>query len=368
MSMIKIGASWNVLSATLAALALVCLTHTANAQQQGTVRAQGVDVTPGQNGGTGRLFDTPLRDPRQDIRTFIQDIAAYARGFNKDFIVVPVNAGELVTFAEDGDETRRVPAVTFIRSIDGILEEGVFFGRKVFGKAEEKDPVEAHTRTLDTAKTLGVQVLVVDYAKEAESVSESYRRNAEKGYIPFVAPASGMALNHLPDLPARPFRENPDNIINLKQVRNFLMVRDSAPFGNEDQYAMALHGTNYDAVIVDVFHRRAQPLTRRAVETLKYKKIGARRLVLAYLDIGTAAKYRYYWKANWKERSPSWITAPTSGNPDRYYVEYWNPEWQQVIFGNPASYVYGIVKDLGFDGVVLDGVDSYKYYDGTIDE
>ena len=37
---------------------------------------------------------------------------------------------------------------------------------------------------------------------------------------------------------------------------------------------------NYDAVIVDVFHGRL-PLTRQAVETLKYKKIGSRRLVLA---------------------------------------------------------------------------------------
>ena len=126
---------------------------------------------------------------------------------------------------------------------------------------------------------------------------------------------------------------------------------------------MKMHGTNYDLLIVDVLHGR-NPLSRKAVETLKFKKIGARRLVFATVNIGTAASYRFYWKANWREGSPAWIKAPVRDDPDRYHVEFWRPEWQRIIYGDTKSYVYGLIT-LGFDGVIMEGIEeSYHFFEG----
>jgi len=127
-----------------------------------------------------------------------------------------------------------------------------------------------------------------------------------------------------------------------------------------------MHDTNYDMVVVEVFHGR-RPLSRRAVETLKYKKIGTKRLVLAYMDVGSAAAYHYYWQPGWREGSPAWISAPQRDDPDRYRVEFWQPDWQQVIFGDTNSFTYGLIAQ-GFDGVVIDGLDTVQYFEGGGEE
>ena len=105
------------------------------------------------------------------------------------------------------------------------------------------------------------------------------------------------------------------------------------------------------------------PLSKQAVETLKYKKLGSKRLVLAHVDIGSAASHDYFWQPDWREGSPSWISGPTKDNPDRHFIQYWHPEWQGIIFGDTNSYIYGLTTQ-GFDGVILTGLDSYKYFLG----
>ncbi|MEI6083683.1 MAG: endo alpha-1,4 polygalactosaminidase [Verrucomicrobiota bacterium] len=49
-------------------------------------------------------------------------------------------------------------------------------------------------------------------------------------------------------------------------------------------------------------------------------------------------------------RDPNW-----KGN---YYVRYWQPEWQALIF----AYLDKIIAQ-GFDGVYLHLVDSYEIYE-----
>ena len=44
-----------------------------------------------------------------------------------------------------------------------------------------------------------------------------------------------------------------------------------------------------------------------------------------------------------------------------YKIEYWNEEWQSIIYGNENSYLKKIL-DSGFDGVYLDIVDAYENF------
>ncbi len=84
-------------------------------------------------------------------------------------------------------------------------------------------------------------------------------------------------------------------------------------------------------------------------------------LVIAYMSIGEAEDYRYYWQSDWKPGEPDWLD---SVNPDwegNFKVRYWDPEWQSVVFGGKNAYLDRILA-AGFDGVYLDIIDAYEFF------
>ncbi len=118
----------------------------------------------------------------------------------------------------------------------------------------------------------------------------------------------------------------------------------------------------YDLVVIDYSRDGCNDgrFTRQEVEQMK-KKGGKRRLVVAYMSIGEAEPYRFYWKKGWKPGHPQWLLKPNPRWPDNYRVKYWDPEWQSIIYGNENSYLDQIIE-AGFDGVYLDIVDGYEKF------
>ena len=103
------------------------------------------------------------------------------------------------------------------------------------------------------------------------------------------------------------------------------------------------------------------PFAKGDIEPLKLKPDGNRRLVIAYLSIGEAERYRYYWKSEWDNAAtrPAWLGPENPRWPGDYHVKFSDPEWQSLIFGRPESYLDRIVA-AGFDGVFLDRVDAFQ--------
>ena len=93
------------------------------------------------------------------------------------------------------------------------------------------------------------------------------------------------------------------------------------------------------------------------------KSVG-RKLVIAYMSIGEAKSYRYYWRKDWqrKDHKPAWLDHENPDWDENYRVHYWDPGWQRVIFGDPQSYLDRIIA-AGFDGAYLDIIDAYEYYE-----
>lgn len=307
----------------------------------------------------------PLIDYREEMRTFVQRIADYARAQKRGFAVVARDAGELIIKRDVQDEKIISPARTFIRSIDGVMFDGLFAGYQAIGKAPPAEIQAAMLERVGRAKQSGLNVLSMEFATKTVAINNVYKFAGDRGIISSVVHRATPDLTDIPPYPKRPNNENPNNILALKDVKNFIYLSDPASFGRQDQFALKIHDNNFDMVIVDPFSGRA-PLSKAAVETLKYKKLGARRMVMARMDIATAASYRYYWQPTWAEGNPSWIAAPYPGDPDRYFVEYWNPAWQSVIFGNPESFLFGLIAQ-GYDGVLLEGLRSYLVYEGNIE-
>lgn len=129
----------------------------------------------------------------------------------------------------------------------------------------------------------------------------------------------------------------------------------------------------YDLVVIDMEQspqdgdtQKETLLTREEIERMKVKPDGGRRLIIAYLSIGEAENYRYYWKPAWNSARPSWTGKENKDWKGNYLTKYWEPEWQNIVFGNPNAIVDRMIAQ-GFDGFYLDRVDAYYYFGDTKD-
>jgi cysteinyl-tRNA synthetase len=105
-----------------------------------------------------------------------------------------------------------------------------------------------------------------------------------------------------------------------------------------------------DMVVID-HGTDGGPFTKADVERMQRKPDGSRRIVLAYMSIGEAETYRWYWP----QRSSAWLGAENREWRGNYAVRFWHPDWQAIIF----EYIDKIIS-AGFDGVYLDKVDQFE--------
>ncbi len=115
--------------------------------------------------------------------------------------------------------------------------------------------------------------------------------------------------------------------------------------------------TAFDLAVVTLATAGSSP---EVIPTLKNSP-GGPKIILCYMSIGQSETYRWYWNPDWEKNPPSWLDVPDEVWAGDHWVHYWDPGWQQIIYGTPDSYLDQILA-LGFDGVYLDRVDAYWYY------
>jgi cysteinyl-tRNA synthetase len=122
----------------------------------------------------------------------------------------------------------------------------------------------------------------------------------------------------------------------------------------------AIAATPYDLVVIDYARdgTAAGAFEPTRVAQMQRKPDGQRRIVLAYLSIGEAEDYRFYWQRDWSVTPPDWLGAENPDWPGNYAVNYWDEAWQALILGAPGAYLDAIIAS-GFDGVYLDRIDAF---------
>ncbi|KAB2851446.1 MAG: hypothetical protein F9K44_01485 [Hyphomicrobiaceae bacterium] len=125
-------------------------------------------------------------------------------------------------------------------------------------------------------------------------------------------------------------------------------------------------GLDVDLVVID-YSRDGEDATafRQAdLARLKQRPSGGRKLVIAYMSIGEAEDYRYYWRREWNKAAtrPAWLDELNPDWDGNYKVRYWDPAWQSVILGSEVAYLDKIIA-AGFDGVYLDIIDAFEYWE-----
>ena len=289
---------------------------------------------------------------RHEMRQFVQGISAYMKGRKPGFAVIPQN-GEHIAFGETGVFREYMDAV------DGIGREDFLYGYEDENAATPEEDREFMRASMNIYREYGKSVLVIDYCSSPEKVRDSYDTNQEYGFISFAA--DRRELNNIPDMPQPVFNENADDIRQISDAKNFLYIINPESFSSKSDFLDAIGGTNYDLVIVDLFFEDT-PLSASDIARIKVKENGAERLVVCYMSIGEAEDYRYYWQDDWAESSPAWLGGENPDWEGNYNVKYWDPKWQGIIYGNDRSYAK-MILDAGFDGVYLDLIDAFEYYE-----
>lgn len=303
------------------------------------------------------ISPTDNTDFKQQMREFVIEISQYSKTIKSDFLIIPQNGIELVT--TDGDETGQ-PDTAYLNAIDANGQEDLFYGYDNDNQATPTSQNVYLKTFLNISKEAEKVILVTDYCSTHSNMSNSYIENSKQNYISFAA--DHRELDNIPAFPNPINNENNEIVTNLSQVKNFLYLINPANFSTKSEFIAAITSTNYDLLIMDLFFNDGVEFTPTEINQLKNKANGGKRLVISYMSIGEAENYRYYWQSNWSTNKPAWLDIE---NPDwggNYKVKYWYTEWQNIIYGNDNSYLKKILN-ANFDGVYLDIIDAFEYYE-----
>lgn len=138
----------------------------------------------------------------------------------------------------------------------------------------------------------------------------------------------------------------------------------------QDNDLTAMGNSAFDLVIMDYSSDGSEAMRYTPAEIAGLQSSsGGSKVVLAYMSIGEAEDYRWYWQNAWDANhdgvpdagAPAWLSGWNPDWPGNYEVRYWDPAWQAYIFGSDSSYLDKIIA-AGFDGVYLDIVDAFEYW------
>lgn len=294
-------------------------------------------------------------DYRQAMRDFVVRISETAKMQHADFIVIPQNGIELVTLGNDAESEL---AATYLAAIDGHGQEDLFYGYPDDELATPADETDYLLHFLHRSQACCKSIFVIDYCAQSDHVADSYNRCDAEGFVGFAA-----QRRNLDEIPTHGVHhENATDVTQLSQAKNFLYLINPEKFRSKEDFIAAVCATNYDILVMDLFFDGDDAFTAAEIERLRYKANGGKRLVISYMSIGEAEDYRYYWQPDWKRHRPAWMEKENRNWPGNYIVRYWYSDWQELICGRGDSYLNRILN-AGFDGVYLDIVDGYEYFE-----
>lgn len=361
---------------------------------------------------------------REEWRKVIIELASYAKTRKPGFVVLVRGGSELFVKGEREAQweeirdpngvnfERRLPLRTvfrpYVKVLDGMVVDGLYCGDDALGTpldkavkdrkdldaklAEERaqgiqrppvpqqfgpfslDPkeelrkaadvrraaerLERQRRLLyavDALRAQGRTILSIENCKTQKDVDAAYKGAARDRVLTYAA-VNDEDLTRLQK--GHPRNENAQPVTAITGARNWMPLLRADRFGNKAEWLMAMEGTNHDAMLIDVSHRGSDPLTKDEVKRLRFKELGAPRLMLAVLPLGKAYDWRWYWKKGWEAGNPAFLFAPDSDEPGSFITEMSDPQWKELL----GKYIAGIM-DLGFDGVVLDDLDTYLWFE-----
>lgn len=161
-----------------------------------------------------------------------------------------------------------------------------------------------------------------------------------------------LALAILPAVFAACGDDGDDDTMTLSAANDFAYWLQEIDLG-------ALGASAFDAAIIDYSSDGGDEgrWTAAHIDDLKYSA-GGGKVALAYISVGEAEDYRFYWQPGWSPGNPPWLGPENPEWPGNYEVRFWQTGWKTLVY----QYLDRILAQ-GFDGVYLDKVDAYEYWE-----
>lgn len=296
-------------------------------------------------------------DYRNHMRQFIIGMSKYAKKKEPSFVIIPQNGQELITTYGSTEDYEKIQ-YTYLNAIDGHGRENLFYGYPEENMRTPEKEKQWMIAPLKLARANEKTILVTDYTKYPSDQKKSYIKNDTARFISYAAPY--RQLDYIPKAP--PHNAGKHSVTSLSEAKNFLYLLDSSHYATRELFLKALANTDYDIILIDAFYNDGTRFTPKDIKELKKKKNGAPRLVIAYMSIGEAETYRYYWKESWYAKKPTWLDKENPHWKGNFKVKYWHKDWQKIIYGTKKSYLDRIIAQ-GFDGAYLDIVDAFYHFE-----
>jgi uncharacterized protein (TIGR01370 family) len=108
----------------------------------------------------------------------------------------------------------------------------------------------------------------------------------------------------------------------LSKIKNWAIQLQNA-----DPNSIANSG--FDLVVIDYSRDGSEEGEYSQEDIQKIKDGGV--IPIAYLSIGEAEDYHFYWKEEWNKYHPDWLGKENPDWEGNYAVKYWKEEWNSII-------------------------------------
>jgi cysteinyl-tRNA synthetase, unknown class len=147
--------------------------------------------------------------------------------------------------------------------------------------------------------------------------------------------------------------------------RSFAYVLQAdAKFKPKSKAIETLRNCARDWIILDATYDGSTRWTRSDLAAIRDGR--PNRKIVSYLSIGEAETYRPYWRKHWDSNrdgkpdrgAPGWLNTENPDWEGNYKIRYWSDGWQQIILPEIDR-----IMAQGFDGLYLDIVDAFEFYE-----
>lgn len=307
---------------------------------------------------------------REQMRYNVNLLANYAKSKNIDFQIIVHEGEELLnkslweydlegynnarqkkgahfdpTFLLHGKKKLKEPAIgsapyDYVHNINGIVLNNLFCSNRKHNAI---------------AENFGLKVTSIDECDSEENFDEAIQESLGNNHMIY----GFTSRKNLFQNTQRPIiNENAKNIYKALDADNILFLIDDSQYTTKDKMIEDIRNSNFDIIIIDPFFKHHKPLSKEEVASLKYKKNGTKRLIMAEMNISEVRKDDHFWHKDWQIGNPEWLKRASFVDKNGVIVEYWKDPWKKII----SKYFNDIVIS-GYDGAFLTGLENHKYFE-----
>ena len=308
---------------------------------------------------------------RKEMRNLITALSRYGKSRNPDFQILTHEGQYLLdkSLWEYHQEN-----YNWIRNSNELVNDESFLSRDVPEiEEEEKQPfIDQYTEIIDgivvnnhycsntpvdsQIKNKDISLFSIEYCSNENAldnaIAQSFADNV--AIYPFVHLDQAFRKIHNQLI----INESADSISKVAEAKNISFLINDEPFNSLYHMIDDIRSSNYDIIVINPIFQEKHPFTSEEINSLKFKKNGARRLVLALYNISEISPSDYLWSKQWNKKHPDWIVAPSRVSENSYITKYWTPEWRRLT----GRYFKSIV-DTGYDGVFFTGLENHNYFE-----